>query len=165
MRITVDPSHDALEKVLAELLAEDIDITAREVARRHPSLKNASAFTRNESRLALITKAQDTQSAARAVNSKPLVQKAATLSEQLARKSARVEELEKQVSCLVASHAACVRAVMRHGGIQALQRFWKEYAEVAKELERLGALPRGADVVPFGAITNPRTCQGAQDSQ
>lgn len=156
MRVTVDPSHDALEKVLAELLDEDIDITVREVARRHPSLKNASAFTRNESRLAVIKKAQDKQSAARKVHSEPLVQKAATLSEQLASKSARVDELEKQVRCLVASHAACVRAVMRHGGVQALQRFWKEYAEVAAELERLGALPRGADVVPFEVVTNPQ---------
>lgn len=149
MRVTVDASHDELTRVLSELLAADIDITVREVARRHSSLKNASAFTRNKSRLALITKAQDTQSAARAVDSNPLVQKAATLSEQLAAKSARVAELEQQVRCLVASHAACVRAVMRHGGVQALQRFWKDYAELATELERLGALPAGAEVIPF----------------
>jgi hypothetical protein len=147
MRVTLDETHAELNRVLAELLAADIDITVREVARYHSSLKNASAFTRSEARLALINDAKRTQVAARAVQTKPLVQKAATLAEQLAEKSARVVELERQVGCLVASHAACVRAVMRHGGMRALQRFWEDYNEVSLELERLGALPAGAQII------------------
>lgn len=147
MRATVDEAHVDLERVLAELLAADVDITVREVARHHPSLKNASAFTRSEARRVLISKAQATQAAARAVHSGPLVQKAATLAEQLAEKSAKVEELERQVRGLVASHAACVRAVMRCGGMQALQRFWEDYSEVSEELARVGALPAGAQVI------------------
>jgi hypothetical protein len=123
MRVTLGETHAELTRVLAELLAADIDITVRDVARYHSSLKNASAFTRSEARIALINDAKRTQVAARAVQTKPLVQKAATLAEQLAEKSARVVELERHVGGLVASHAACVRAVMRHGGMRTLQRF------------------------------------------
>jgi hypothetical protein len=123
MRVTLGETHAELTRVLAELLAADIDITVRDVARYHSSLKNASAFTRSEARIALINDAKRTQVAARAVQTKPLVQKAATLAEQLAEKSARVVELERHVGGLVASHAACVGAVMRHGGMRTLQRF------------------------------------------
>lgn len=147
MRTTVDKNHEELERVLADLLAADIDITVREVARRHPSLKNASAFTRSEGRIDLIRNAQKTQAAARCVQSNPLVKKAATLSEQLEKKSARVNELERQVRCLVAAHLACVRAVMQHGGMRSLQRYWNDYSEVLEVLKHLEALPTGAQVI------------------
>lgn len=146
MRATVDETHADLKQVLAELMSADIDITAREIARRHPSLKNASAFTRHVERRNLIEEARRAQVSARAVQMGPVVQKAATLSEQLALKSARVLELEQQVGILVASHAACVRAVMKHGGIQSLQRFWREYEAISDGLRSLDAIPGGAEV-------------------
>lgn len=38
------PEDDAMVKVLEQLLAEDVDITARAVARLHPALKAASSI-------------------------------------------------------------------------------------------------------------------------
>lgn len=144
MRETLDATHEELKRVLSELLATDVDITAREVARRHSSLKHASAFTRHKERAALIEQAQRRQADARNVRGAPIAEKAATLAEQLAEKTARVAELERQVSSLVASHAACVRAVMQHGGMQSLQRFWRDYSGIAESLSALGAVPSGA---------------------
>ncbi|MDI4635250.1 hypothetical protein J7U46_19460 [Pelomonas sp. V22] len=150
MRLTVDANHEELSRILDELLAVDVDISAREIARRHSVLKNASAFTRHTERAGLIAAAQRRQTDARNVRELPVAKKAATLAEQLAEKSARVEELERQVAGLVASHAACVRAVMQHGGVRALQQFWMEYRGLSDILQELNALPAGAKVIPIG---------------
>ena len=50
MRLLLDPKNEELADILNTLLTDNIDITAREVARRHSTLKNPSAFTRNEAR-------------------------------------------------------------------------------------------------------------------
>lgn len=150
MRPTVDANHEELNRILEDLIASDIDISSREVARRHSALKNASAFTRHTERARLIEAAQKRQVDARNVSELPATRKAATLAEQLAVKSARVQELERQVAGLVASHTACVRAVMQHGGIRALQQFWTEYRGLADILQELDALPRGAKVISIG---------------
>lgn len=154
MRQTLDATHVELNAILEDLLQADVDISAREVARRHSVLKNASAFTRNKERAAIIATAQKRQEDARCVRHAPVVQKAATLAEQLAEKTAKVERLERQVAGLVASHAACIRAVMQHGGMRSLQRLWLDYRELPKTLAELGALPAGAQVVDIGAAHN-----------
>lgn len=51
MRLLLDPKNEELADILNTLLTDNIDITAREVARRHSTLKNPSAFTRNEARV------------------------------------------------------------------------------------------------------------------
>ena len=153
MRETVDAGHGELSRILDELLASDVNITSREVARRHSTLKNPSAFTRHEQRAALIWKAQQRQSDARNVRDSPNAEKAATLAQQVDLKSSRIKELEQQVTNLVASHAACVRAVMKHGGMQSLQAFWREYSVIADSLASLGALPEGAQVIPVNRDT------------
>lgn len=48
-------------KVLEHLLDENVNITAREVARRHPSLKAVSSITRNKDRSALLSEYQQRQ--------------------------------------------------------------------------------------------------------
>ncbi|MGJ7575697.1 hypothetical protein ACSFBX_34630 [Variovorax sp. RB2P76] len=157
MRVTVDPSHEELTQILCALLASDVDITAREIARRHSSLKDASAFTRHKHRAELIGIYQQRQNDARSVRSGPSVQKAAGLAEQLDAKSAEIKELKQQVQNLVASHAACVRAVMQHGGMQALQKFWSDYQPIAQSLNATGAIPPGAQVIPIGGAREPRS--------
>jgi sialic acid synthase SpsE len=154
MRETVDAAHEELTRILEELLASDVNITAREVARRHSALKNQSAFTRHKQRADLIEKAQQRQVDARNVRSTPVAEKAATLAQQIELKSARITELEQQVINLVASHAACVRAVMQHGGMRSLQAFWRDYSVIGDSLANLGALPEGAQVIPVNWDTS-----------
>ena len=147
VRPTLDSSHEELKRILEELISSDVDVTVREVARRHSSLKNASAFTRNLHRAELIESAKQRQVDARNMASKPVVEKAAGLAQRLAEKVSRVQEQQTQIEHLVASHVACIRAVMRHGGMQSVLAFWKEYDELARTLNELGALPEGAKVI------------------
>ncbi len=162
MRVTVDPSHAELTAILSELLASDVDITAREIARRHSSLKDASAFTRHKKRAELIGAYQQRQTDVRSVRAGPRVQKAATLADQLEAKSARIRELEQQVQNLIASHAACVRAVMQHGGMQTLQVFWRDYKTIAQSLNSIQAIPPGAQVIQIGGGREPRSGPGSE---
>jgi predicted nucleic acid-binding Zn-ribbon protein len=80
----------------------------------------------------------------------PHAVRAQTLSEKLDNKSDDVVELEAQVRALVASHAACINAVMVSGGMAALQRFWKQYREVVEKLRTVSAYPDAAEVVKLG---------------
>lgn len=152
MRPAKDVEHAELRKVLEELIVEDVDVSVREVARRHAMLKNASAFTRSEVRMALIEQARQRQRDARNVRATPEAQRALSLSEALEQRTKRVEQLELQVKQLVASHAACVRAVMLHGGMASLERFWSEYKAIGDCVKEAGALPDRAEVV---ALVNP----------
>jgi hypothetical protein len=147
MRRLIDNANADLVAVLERLLAEDTDITIREVARRHPSLRNASAFTRNVGRMALIVKAQQRQIDARHVVTEPHVEKAASMAEQLERRNAEISHLETQVQALVASHAACIHAVMLSGGINALERFWSQYKAIGDSVRQLGAVPSRTQVI------------------
>lgn len=147
MRKTLDASHEELNRIIEAMIAADVDISAREIARRHSSLKNASAFTRHAERSNLIDKAKQRQTDARNVRGVPTPQRTASLAGQLAEKSERLKVLEERVAVLVASHVACVRAVMKHGGVQALQRFWKDYRQIGEGLEDMQAVPQGAQVI------------------
>lgn len=101
MRKLLDDDNAQLARVLADLISEDADITVQEVARRHPTLHNASAFTRNAERSRIIEDAQRRQQEARAVAVEPHRQKAATLAEQLSRRDAEITVLRGQVEALV----------------------------------------------------------------
>lgn len=147
MRLLHDPTQENLSGILRQLMEEDVDITAREVARRHPTLKAVTAFTRNAARAQLIGDAQRRQQEVRAVASSPYRKCSETLADQLQRRGERVAELERAVSTLVASHVACVRAVMRHGGMPALERFWHDYKDIGDLVARLDAVPDAATVI------------------
>ncbi|WP_454766107.1 hypothetical protein [Cupriavidus campinensis] len=146
MRRLLDQENSELCAVLEALLAEDTQITVREVARRHPSLKNASAFTRSPSRMTLIAQAQQRQRDARCVVGAPLREKSVRLSEALSKRSEEVQELRIQVRQLVAGHVALIRAVQLAGGSIGLERFWKDYKSVADDLRKLGAIPEKGQV-------------------
>lgn len=147
MRVLLDPTQSELNAVLGQLLEEDVDITAREVARRHPTIKTVTAFTRNAERSKVILDAKQRQQAVRAVALDPHRKRAQSLSTQLERREAKLEELEKTCDALVTSHVACVRAVMRHGGMAALERFWHDYRAIGDELRSADAIPESAAVV------------------
>ncbi|MGJ7568936.1 hypothetical protein ACSFBX_00225 [Variovorax sp. RB2P76] len=147
MRRRLDADNAQLNTVLSELLAQDADITIREVARRHPTIKNASAFVRDEERAGLIQRGIDKQREARAVVLEPHKLKAASLTEQLAARDQEIVQLKDQIKALVTSHAACVRAVMVHGGMPALERFWKDYQAVGTMVRESKAMPESADVI------------------
>lgn len=147
MRPLTDNSNNELQRVLGDLLREDVDITVREVARRHDTLKNASAFTRNAQRMELIAQAQQRQIDARNVREGPAERRSESMTARIKEQSRRIVELEGQVEALVASHAACIRAVMLHGGMQGVERFWADYKHIGDTVKALGAIPKPAGIV------------------
>ena len=147
MRKLLDETNEGLQAVLEVLIAQDVDITVREVARRHPQLNSASDFTRSTARMKLIEKAQQRQKDARQVKLGPLAKRSSTTSEMLAKRTAEVKALESQVQALVAACAACIRAVSKHGGMPAVERFWIDYKGVADTIREVGAMPSGGQVI------------------
>ncbi|WP_321807788.1 hypothetical protein [Burkholderia sp. BCC1993] len=146
MKPRFDASNAELAGILDALLAEDVTITAREVARRHSTLHHATAFTRDAGRVTLIGQAQSRQVQLRTILN-PHAVRASSLSDQLGQKETRIDALENQVKTLVTSHAACIQAVMAAGGMAALQRYWKEYKAIGEALRDLSAYPEAAEVV------------------
>lgn len=149
MRKLQDNDNVELRRVLEELLAENLDITVREVSRRHSSLKNASAFTRNPARMALVEAAQLRQRDARNIKEGPVARKAASLADTVEARNAEIEQLQAQVRSLIASHAGCIAALWYTGGYGAMERFWKEYKAVGESVRELGAVPTRGEVVPL----------------
>ena len=134
-------ADEAMVKVLEQLLAEDTDITARAVARLHPSLAAASSITRNPIRMALLAKYQEQLAERRRWRSRVSHMSGAGQSAALAAKDARIAELEATVQLLTASHVAMLRAVGELGGFSKWTKFYGDYSSVRDKLSALGALP------------------------
>lgn len=134
-------ADDAMVKVLEELLAEDADITARAVARLHPSLAAASSITRNPMRMALLSKYQEQQATYRRWKGRTSRMSGTEQSAALAERDARIAELEATVQLLTASHVAMLRAVGELGGFSKWTKFYGDYSSVRDKLSALGALP------------------------
>ncbi|SPS02927.1 hypothetical protein [Cupriavidus taiwanensis] len=146
MRKLQDPHNAELRAVLDGLLVDNIDITIREVARRHPELKNASAFTRNPVRMGLIDEAIRRQCEVRTVAAGLHIQDATTI-EDARKQDAQIKELQRQVKHLVAAHAGLIRSVQLAGGMSALERFWQEYKSIGDTVRALDAVSDGAVVL------------------
>ena len=147
MRLLLDPKNEELADILNTLLTDNIDITAREVARRHSTLKNPSAFTRNEARSALIAAPQIEKLLQQAAQAQQQgVRKivaggggAGSLQDQAAGYRQDIKRLEAQLTHMVAAHAGLIRAVQMAGGGPALERFWRDYKAVGDAVHSLSA--------------------------
>lgn len=146
------PEDDAMIQVLEQLLAEDVDITARAVARHHPSLKAASSITRSPMRMDLLSKYQERQASYRRWNGRIKRMSGVEQSSILAARDARIAELEATVQLLTASHVAMLRTVGELGGFSKWTKFYEDYSSVVDKLSTLGALPTST-VHPFASTS------------
>lgn len=134
--------HDSeMIEILETLLAADQDITARAVARLHPSIKAASSITRNEARSKLLARYQERQAEYRRWRGRVGKKSSAEAAAALEQKEHRIAELEKSVQMLTASHLAMLRAVGEMGGFSKWAHFYEQYREVRDSLAGLGAIP------------------------
>lgn len=138
-----DDSEGSLKGVLAEMLEEDVDITAREVARRHPTIKHASTVTRNASRRRLLEEYQKRQGELRAWLKRSKDRSQRALVEDLAKLDLENQELKRMIKVLQISHVAMVRVVASLGGMSKLLKFYEDYQNLRKELVRMDLLPEG----------------------
>ncbi|MFJ3318975.1 hypothetical protein ACIPLR_26875 [Herbaspirillum huttiense] len=128
-------------KVLEHLLDENVNITAREVARRHPSLKAVSSITRNKDRSALLSEYQQRQLEYRRAAARMGTVHPSIANEVIASNEIKIQELEKAVQVLVASHVAMLRALGATGGFRKWAEFYENYRDIRHQLAMLGAIP------------------------
>ncbi|WP_093559300.1 hypothetical protein [Pseudoduganella namucuonensis] len=131
-------AEQELIRVLEYLLAEDVPITARAVARLHPTLKAASSITRNTARSALLAKFQARQAEFRRWRSRSTKLSSSDSAATLAAKDSQISDLEANVQLLTASHVAMLRAVGELGGFAKWAQFYESYAMIRNKLSTLG---------------------------
>lgn len=127
-------------KVLDALLEQDDDITARAVARLHPTIKHASSITRSETRSKLLAQYQTKQREIRTYAARLRKGSKEKVAATLADKDLRIAELERQIELLTASHVAMIRTVGELGGMSKWAKFYEQYREVREKLVAMGAL-------------------------
>lgn len=143
-----------LIKVLDSLLEQDEDITARAVARLHPTVKHASSITRNEIRSNLLAQYQAKQREIRSYAARLRKGSKEKVAVTLAEKDLRIAELERQIELLTASHVAMIRAVGELGGMSKWAKFYEQYREMREKLVAMGALG-SADVRKINDADSP----------
>jgi hypothetical protein len=128
-------------RVLESLLEQDVNITARAVARLHPSLKAASSITRSESRSRLVAQYRHRQNEFRRwrgrVGKRAGDQNAAALVD----KQSRIDQMERTVALLTASHVAVLRSLGELGGFAKWAAFYERFGEARDALQKIGAIP------------------------
>jgi hypothetical protein len=136
-----DEDNRELEGVLQELLSQNIDITAREVARRHSSLSSASTITRHLGRRKLVEEYQKRQSEMRAWQARLGKGSKEQVAAELAAQQAKISELDETVRTLVTGHVALIAAVAQVGGMSTLSKFYANFRDVRHQLTLAGAIP------------------------
>jgi hypothetical protein len=149
-----------MTRILEEMLEADETITARAVARKHPSIKHASSVTRHPARSALLTHFQSQQVQYRTWQARKPKRSREQLAAQLAQKDSRIAELEHQVEILRVHNLAMIRTVGELGGISKLLKLYDGYRNVRNELNRLGVLPQG-EVRRFELTNQPASTTAA----
>ncbi|VVD62647.1 hypothetical protein [Pandoraea commovens] len=127
-------ADEQLREVLEQLLEKDEDITARAVARCHPTINSASSMTRNEARRELIAEYQARQDELRRWRGATVHRANAATAKLLAEKDRRILELEAQVQLLTSSHLAAIRAVGELGGFSRWAEFYAGYTAAQRVL-------------------------------
>ncbi|BCS53902.1 hypothetical protein [Geobacter sp. SVR] len=135
--LTDTPIDPDIVKILDELLERDENITARAVARLHPSIKAASSITRSKHRSDLLERYQKRQTEFRTWKGRLKKNSQAKTASALAEKDIQIAELERRVAMLTASHVAMLRAVGEMGGFLKWAQFYDKYRMVRDELTKL----------------------------
>lgn len=134
-------ADEQMREILDALLADDRDITARAVARLHPSVKAASSFTRSASRSQMLAEYQQRQSEYRRWRGRVAKRSGTDTAASLADKDIRIAELQATVQLLTASHLAMLSVVGELGGFSKWAKFYEHYRDARDKLGDLGALP------------------------
>ncbi|WP_124299462.1 hypothetical protein [Pseudomonas chlororaphis] len=128
---------ERIAQALNSMLEQDTNITHRAVVRAVDGLRAPSSITRDSYRRSLVEYYQTAQAERRQWVTRTQKVSQANVVAQLAAKDMRIQELERQVTTLTASHKAMILAVGEMGGMKAWSRFFEKYEHVSKELKSL----------------------------
>jgi hypothetical protein len=141
MTEAAESADTQMREILEMLLAEDAVISARAVARLHPTIKAASSITRSSSRSRLLAEYQDRQAQYRRWRGRVSKTSGKDVATALTDKDVRIAELEATVQLLTASHLAMLRAVGELGGFAKWAKFYEHHQAVRDRLGEIGAVP------------------------
>jgi hypothetical protein len=133
--------EDRLEHALQSLLVSNDDITARAVSRKMSVA--ATTITRIAARMELVKKYQADQNHLRRIAASADKDSKENLVKKLAEQARLIEDLERKVQILTASHRAMLVAVGEVGGMTAWHRFFQKHEAIRSELHNLNAMPSG----------------------
>ena len=136
-----DIAHQELIEVLEALIANDVDITAREVARRHTKFSSASTITRHLERRGIMESYQARQLELRQWKGRLVKTSRDIVAGRLVSQEETVKELTRKVEALTLSHLALIAAVAEVGGMAKLSKFYSSFKAVRETLYEMGALP------------------------
>lgn len=138
---TIVDADEPMLRILESLLERDVDITARAVARLHPSLKAASSITRSESRSALVAQYRHRQNEFRRWRGRAGKRSGDKNAAALVDKQTRNDQMEAMVALLTASHVALLRSLGELGGFAKWAAFYERFREARDALQEMGAIP------------------------
>jgi hypothetical protein len=144
----VNDFDPAMSRILSELIENDDNVTARAVARLHPTIRHASTITRSPERSAMLAQAQVKQEQLREWKKRTQRRSQAKTLQALVQKDERIAQLQMQVEVLRASHIAMIRAVGELGGTAKWVKLFDGFSKAREELRTVGAMPN-ATVTPL----------------
>lgn len=145
------PDHQ-MQRILEDMIEKDEDITARAVARRHPSIRHASSITRIAARRELLAAYQSRQADLRAWEQRKHKTSGEKLTIALTDKDQKIAELKLQIRSLQVAVVAMLRVVGEMGGTRRFLEFYKDYREIRERMAQLGVLPQ-ANVQEIGGAS------------
>jgi hypothetical protein len=138
-----EASEDAeMIDILEEMLLADATITARAVAKRHPSIQHASSITRHAGRSELLSKFRALQTERRGWVERMQKSSRNNIATTLAEKDQRIGDLQRQVEILKSALLAMFRVVGELGGMARFVTFYEDYREIREEMKRMGVMPK-----------------------
>jgi len=144
----VEKDH-RLSSLLELMIAEDVTITARSIARRSEGVfKYASDLTRRPARRTLVEAAQQRQATLRLAAAKLSKSSKIDVATRLEAAEDEIRRLKADREILVSAVRAAILAIGRIGGMKAWREYFPVYSDAFASLKRMGAGPE-ADVEPF----------------
>jgi hypothetical protein len=135
-------SDPEMVRILEEMLDTNQSITARAVARIHPSINHASSITRSSIRSQLLAEYQKKQEQYRKWRNRAPKISRDLLTAQVAQKDFELAQLKRQIEVLRAALLALILAVGKMGGMSKWLNFFADYRQIKSELDGLGVLPK-----------------------
>lgn len=143
-----------LARILETMLLANEDITFRSVSRRSEGrYPFPTSLTRRAELRSLVEEFIERQTEARRLANRLAKSGPAQAAARLAAAEARVAELTRQNTLLVAGLRGAILAIGRTGGIRAWKEYFPAYSAAFAELRGLGAVPEG-DVIELAASPN-----------
>lgn len=150
----------AFERHLKQMLAEDIDLSARSCVRRG-LVKNPSDITRIPARRDLLEKYRNFQRERRSKNEDR--RRVKQLKKELEDARKEIIELGAQQQMLIASHRAMIAIIGEYGGIQAWRTFFAEYDKALTFLETTSGLRHASGPTKIKSATRVQPLSADQD--